>query len=257
MKKRQNKSIVGFSKLSKIGKLKWMVENFFRDPEMVMKELMSYWLIDEEKQKLLDQFSENTISNFHLPYGVAPNFILNGETYCVPMVIEESSVVAAAAYAAKFWARRGGFHAEVQSTDKIGQVHFTWTGPAIILQERLTEIEQVMRQSAASILSNMEARGGGVKSIELVNLSFKEPDLFHLQVTFDTRDSMGANFINSVLEDFAKTLTKYAQDHDDIREQGNLEEKINKYSHSCEYTEHTHSRSVRNSSNSKRCNIRQ
>ena len=95
------RTISGFSKLSKRGKIKWIVENFFKDPENVMHELMSYWHHNEEQQKLLDAFSENAISNFPLPYSVAPNFLINGRTYCVPMVTEESSVVAAASSAAK------------------------------------------------------------------------------------------------------------------------------------------------------------
>ena len=90
------KVITGFSKLSKMGKIRWLVENFFKDPELVMRELMSYWHHDEEQQKLLEGFTENTITNYPMPYCVAPNFLINGRTYVVPMVIEESSVVAAA-----------------------------------------------------------------------------------------------------------------------------------------------------------------
>ena len=44
------------------------------------------------------------------------------------MTIEESSVVAAASNAAKFWMERGGFKAEVLSTTKVGQVHFMFHG---------------------------------------------------------------------------------------------------------------------------------
>ena len=138
------KSITGFSKLSKRKKLQWIVENFFRDPEGVMKELMSYWLIDEEKQSLLDRFSENTISNFYLPYGVAPNFKINGKPYCIPMVIEESSVVAAAANAAKYWQSRGGFHAEILSTEKVGQIHFTWDGDIELLRTKFEDLKAKM-----------------------------------------------------------------------------------------------------------------
>ena len=80
------KSISGFSKMSKRKKLRWIVENFFKDPENVMRELKSYWLSNEDQQRILDGFSENTISNYYLPYGVAPNFVINDKTYCVPMV---------------------------------------------------------------------------------------------------------------------------------------------------------------------------
>ena len=62
------KSISGFSKLSKRGKIKWIVENFFKDPEAVTRELMSFWHKNEEQQRVLDGFSENTISNYYLPF---------------------------------------------------------------------------------------------------------------------------------------------------------------------------------------------
>ena len=64
-------------------------------------------------QKLHDEFTENTISNFYLPFGIAPNFLINDKIHVIPMTIEESSVVAAASNAAKFWMERGGFKAEV------------------------------------------------------------------------------------------------------------------------------------------------
>jgi len=60
------KSISGFSKLSKRKKLRWIVENFFKDPESVMRELMSYWHSNEDQQKILDGFSENTITMVRL-----------------------------------------------------------------------------------------------------------------------------------------------------------------------------------------------
>src|SRR5690606_19939724 len=90
--------------------------------------LKSFWHGDENAQKVFDEFSENTLTNFMFPYGVVPNVDINGRTYCVPLVIEESSVVAAAAKAAKYWATRGGFKAEVISTTKAGQVHLIWEG---------------------------------------------------------------------------------------------------------------------------------
>ena len=122
------KAIIGFSKLSKAGKIKWLAENFFSDPAQVTQVLRGYWHANKEQQEVLDGFSENTISNFPMPYGVAPNFVIDGKTYAVPMVIEESSVVAAAAAAAKFWMSRGGFKTEVLGTKKIGQLHFRYYG---------------------------------------------------------------------------------------------------------------------------------
>ena len=202
------KKISGISKLSKRGKIKWMVEHFFKDPENVMHELMSYWHHNEDQQKILDGFSENTITNFPLPYSVAPNFLINGKTYCVPLVTEESSVVAAAASAAKFWMDRGGFFAEVINTKKLGQIHFKWKGTAEQLKQFLPDIQELMLANAKDVTQNMFQRGGGVESFELKQLD-GIPNYFQLLIGFQTCDSMGANFINSCLESFSSSLENY------------------------------------------------
>lgn len=203
------KVITGFSKMSKMGKIKWVVENFFKDPELVMRELMSYWHHDAEKQKLLEGFTENTITNYPLPYCVAPNFLINGRTYVVPMVIEESSVVAAASSAAKFWLDRGGIKAEVLGTKKVGQVHFSWPGKPEKLKSVFPELEAALRKDASELTANMQKRGGGILDIELVDMTSQEKGYFQLRATFETCNSMGANFINSVLEQFSKTLDQF------------------------------------------------
>ena len=206
-----NKKIKGFSKLSKRGKIKWIVENFFKDPETVTREMLSYWHSNEDQQKILDGFSENTISNFPMPYGVAPNFEINGKTYCVPMVIEESSVVAAASSAAKFWMERDGFKTEILSTTKLGQVSFKWSGSQELFTTHFPKIKAKLIKESKQITNNMEKRGGGILDIELIDLTDKEKELYQLKCSFETCDSMGANFINSCLEQFAKSLASYVE----------------------------------------------
>ena len=212
------KSISGFSKLSKRKKLRWIVENFFKDPENVMRELMSYWHTNEDQQRILDGFSENTISNYYLPYGVAPNFIINGKTYCVPMVTEESSVVAAASSAAKFWSVRGGFKATVLSTKKVGQVHFTWSGNFQRLQQVFLKLKERLCKDVEHITHNMQKRGGGILDVTLLDMRHLDDDYYQLKVDFETCDSMGANFINSVLETFGQTLKDFVDNHPDFPE---------------------------------------
>src|SRR4051812_4856934 len=104
------KQINGYSKLTKEQKIDWLVANYFNGDVSVKNELMSYWHEDVRVQKTFDDFSENTLTNMYMPYGVAPNFLINDEWYCLPMAIEESSVVAAMSNAGKFWSERGGFH---------------------------------------------------------------------------------------------------------------------------------------------------
>lgn len=204
-----NKSISGFSKLSKRKKIKWIVENFFKDPENVMRELTDYWYKNEDQQKILDGFSENTISNFPMPFSVAPNFVINDKTYCVPMVIEESSVVAAASASAKFWMKRGGFKTTVFDTVKIGQVHFSWKGDPGLLAKYFDALKIEMLTNTSSFTEKMEERGGGVIDVVLEDLSDKIPQYFQLKCSFQTCDSMGANFINSILENFALTMKAF------------------------------------------------
>ena len=205
----KQRTISGFSKLSKRGKIKWIVQNFFKDPEVVAKELKSYWLNNEAQQKIIDGFSENTISNFYLPYGVAPNFKINGATYVIPMVTEESSVVAAVSKAAKFWMNRGGFKAEILGTKKVGQLHFSWEGDVQKLHQVFDKLTAQLKKDAQAITANMEKRGGGIQEIELVDFTDTEPNYYQLRCNFETCDSMGANFINSCLESFGQTLIQF------------------------------------------------
>lgn len=198
--------ISGFSKLSKSQKLAWLAEQVADNQEEFIAEFESYLHKDNQVQKLYDEFSENTLTNFYMPYGLVPNVMINGKLYAIPMVIEESSVVAAAAGSAKFWLERGGFKAEVIDTKKIGQVHFLWEGDFKKLDVLFDELREVMLDNTALITSNMRARGGGIISIELVNMTHIEPHYYQIKATFETCESMGANFINTCLEEFARSL---------------------------------------------------
>ncbi len=210
------KTITGFSKLSKSEKANWAAQHFFNDPEQVIRDWSGFSHPDEATQKVLDGLSENTLSNYHLPYGIAPNFVINGKAYAVPMVIEESSVVAAASSAAKFWMDRGGFHAEVLDTKKLGQVHFNWSGDVRKLYHVFEELRLQLLEEATPLTANMEKRGGGIRDIRIIDMSHLETAYYQLMVTFETCDSMGANFINSVLESFADTLQRFVSAHPDF-----------------------------------------
>lgn len=205
--------IQGFSKLDKAGKLEWVAREFSTDPKDFIEVLSSFQHPDEQVQRVLDGFSENTLSNFILPYGIAPNFLINDQWYSVPMVIEESSVVAAASSAAKFWSTRGGFRTTVINTLKVGQVHFTWNGTFQRLQSLFPELKNALLEDAKALTYNMEQRGGGVRDVRLIDFTALEPGYFQLSAQFDTCDSMGANFINSVLESFGQTLTTFIEAH--------------------------------------------
>ncbi len=212
-------AVSGFSKLSKEEKINWIAKEYFSTPSEAISLLKKYWNTDEKLQQLHDEFIENTITNFYLPLGVAPNFLINGKYYTIPMVIEESSVVAAASKAAKFWSTRGGFKTTVLNTEKIGQVHFMFTGDASKLEKFFLEIKPKCIAATESITKNMQKRGGGILEIELRNKTNLLPNYYQLHATFDTQDSMGANFINSCLEQFAKTLKEEAHSFESFSEE--------------------------------------
>ena len=200
--------ITGFSKLSKNEKIDWLVNAFFEKEALTKKTLKKYWNSDEKLQDLHDDFIENTISNFYLPFGVAPNFSINGHEYTIPMVIEESSVVAAASLVAKFWSDRGGFKAMVLSMVKVGQVHFMYEGDFLTLEAYFNSVKNNLFKATESITEKMRKRGGGILNIELRNKTNELANYYQLHVTFDTKDSMGANFINSCLEAIAAEFRK-------------------------------------------------
>lgn len=211
--------IQGFSRKSRDEKLKLVAEQI-QDSDRALEIFKSFHHQHPKTQETIEEFSENTISNFHLPFSVVPNFLLNDKVYTVPMVIEESSVVAAAAKSAKFWFTHGGFKAEIIDTEKIGQVHFLWHDDKGKLIKKFPELKDRLIKDAYEITENMVKRGGGISDIELKDLSDIEPGLMQLYCTFETADSMGANFINSCLENFAETFRKWHAGQKEFSKEG-------------------------------------
>lgn len=211
-----SKTISGFSKLSKSKKIDWIVNTYFSNAKNAKQVLKQYWNTDKKIQQLHDEFIENTISNYYLPLGVAPNFLINDSLYTIPMAIEESSVVAAASKAAKFWLDRGGFKTQVFSTTKIGQVHFMYQGRPHVLEKFFKIVKLKLISDCSPITKNMEKRGGGIIDIELRDKTKDLNGYYQLHVSFETLDAMGANFINSCLEQFAETFKNEASTFDDF-----------------------------------------
>jgi len=210
------KPISGFSKLNKSEKIEWLLKNAFSSNDNIESILLQYCNSNEKLQKLHDEFAENTISNFYLPFAIAPNFLINNKPYTIPMVTEESSVIAAASKSAKFWLDKGGFKATVLSTTKVGQVHLIYKGDFKILKKYFEKIKPKLISDVSFITANMNKRGGGIKSIELLNLNNKIENYFQIKATFDTQDAMGANFINSCLEQFGKTFKDNYEEKNEI-----------------------------------------
>ena len=195
----------GFSKYSRVEKIKFIQDNFPLTTDLA--KVTSHYR-HKSDQEVFDNFSENTLSNFYLPYGVAPNFLIDGKMYVLPMVIEESSVVAAASRAATFWAQHGGFKTTVHDSLKIGHLWFKWNGNVQILEKQHPTLPTHLIASVKEITQSMEQRGGGIADIQFIEQP-QLPNMWQMQVSFRTADSMGANFINTCLEAMKEPLANY------------------------------------------------
>ncbi|MGW8314088.1 MAG: hydroxymethylglutaryl-CoA reductase, degradative [Bacteroidales bacterium] len=204
--------VEGFSKMSRSRKLEWIARQHGLS-EKSLNLFETHLHPDSHLQAIYGEVSENTISNFFLPLGLAPNFMINDRLYTLPMVIDESSVVAAASHAAKFWAVNGGFHTRVTGMLKTGQVHFRWDGDPAALTTAFQRIKPALLASLEPLTLNMQQRGGGIREIEIRPAGPALPGIFQLLVTFLTADAMGANFINSILEEMARRLPTLLEEH--------------------------------------------
>ncbi len=211
--------IEGFSKLSRRQKIE-MVEDFTQIDENLQDALDSWLPPEHAGQEIFEGFIENYLTNYHLPMGIVPNMVINGKSYMVPLVTEESSVIAAASRAAKFWAQHGGFQVKITGTEKKGQIHFTWNGDKNRLINDFASLRQKMLKATEPITQNMSARGGGITTVELLDKTSAIPNYFQVDVSFETADAMGANFINSCLETMARELKNSTKE---LTQQGNIE----------------------------------
>src|SRR3989339_204598 len=197
--------IEGFTRLSADEKLDRLLADGLIGPEDI-ELILSFRHTDPLVAGFFERMTENVVTSYHLPYSISPNFLINGKTYHVPMVTEESSIVAAASWSAKFWRSRGGFLTTVLDEIKVGQIHFTWDGQYHQLAEYLQVFQPLLIDESRHITAGMDARGGGVTGMEVGDFSEEADHLYQLRVSFLTADAMGANFINSCLELMAGRL---------------------------------------------------
>ncbi len=206
--------IRGFSKLTEEEKRNF-IARFCTDPLQAEDRLERFLMEDENERSQFLELSENTISSFHTPYGIAPNLVVNGKIYHVPLVIEESSVVAAVSHSARFWADCGGFTVKNVTTVKLGHVYFRWYGDSAYIIERWHQLKLFLMERLKKVTANMVRRGGGILSMELLDETAIIANLFKLELKVETINSMGANFVNTCLEDMAEGIDLYfAADHD-------------------------------------------
>ncbi len=154
-----------------------------------------------------DKMIENVVGTFNLPLGIATNFLINGRDVLVPMVVEESSIVAGASYAARLVRAGGGFQASSTEPLMIGQVQLVdLASPETAVLAILEHKDELLALANAQSAS-LSSLGGGARDIETRYFaSSPMGPMLIVHLIVDCRDAMGANAINSMCETIAPRL---------------------------------------------------
>lgn len=171
--------------------------------------LLNHPLIDED---IANSLIENVIGQGTLPMGLLPEIIVDDQPYVVPMMVEEPSVVAAASYGAKLVNNTGGFKTVSSQRLMIGQIVFDGVTDTESLSQAIQDKEAQIHQIADEAYPSIKARGGGYQKIEID--SFPKQQLLSLKVYVDTKDAMGANMLNTILEAITAHLKNEFPDKD-------------------------------------------
>lgn len=161
------------------------------------------------KPHAADRIIENVIGSFGLPFAIAPNFLVNGREYIVPLVVEEPSIVAALSGAAQLARSTGGFTAECDESLLIGQVHLCDLEDTASASAGILAAKETLLALANEVHPRLSQRGGGVRDIEVRELLLADDaSSLAIHVLVDTCDAMGANLVNQICESLAPALVE-------------------------------------------------
>lgn len=160
-------------------------------------------------EEAADRMIENNIGLYSLPIGIARNFIINGKSVAIPMVIEESSVVAAASNGARIAQAGGGFTAEADTPCMIGQLQILGLSDLDRAEEKLRSEKDTLLSLAGESCPNLLKRGGGPVDVEIRKIPESQVGpMLIVHLIMDVRDVMGANLIDTALEAIAPEAEK-------------------------------------------------
>jgi len=170
-----------------------------------------------------DHMIENAVGVYGLPLGVARNFLVNGREVVVPMAIEEPSVVAAVSFMAKLVRSTGGFTATSTPPEMIGQLQLLDISDLAAAREKLLAHRDELLSLAGKVDPVLSRFGGGPRDIEVreIHESPIGPFLV-LHLIYDVRDAMGANAINTALEQLAPRVAEISGGRPHLRILSNL-----------------------------------
>jgi len=170
-----------------------------------------------------DHMIENAVGVYGLPLGIARNFLINGRKVLVPMAIEEPSVVAAVSFMAKLAAAGGGFITEATAPEMIGQLQLLDISDLAAASSALQSQREELLATAGSVDPVLSRFGGGPRDIEIREIEDSPIGPFLvLHLIYDVRDAMGANAINTALEQLAPRVAEISGGRAHLRILSNL-----------------------------------
>lgn len=170
------------------------------------------WMLKKETltPELADVMIENAVGVFGLPIGLAVNFKLNDKDYIIPMVVEESSVVAAASNAARLIRENGTLTAESTDPIMISQVQIVDSPDPVAGKKRIEEKKEDLLRLANKQDPVLVELGGGARDIEVRLLETESGTMIIAHILVDTRDAMGANVVNTMAETLGPIMAEIA-----------------------------------------------
>ena len=173
-----------------------------------------------------DHMIENAAGLFSLPLGIAQNFIVNGKSVLVPMVVEEPSVVAAVSFMAKLAQSTGGFRAWMSSQEMIGQVQLLDLADINAAQSLIETNKPELLQQASALNPGLTRHGGGIRDLEIRQIEESPIGPFLVvHLILDVQDAMGANMVNSAVESLAPLLEQLTGARAHLRILSNLSDR--------------------------------
>jgi len=156
--------------------------------------------------EIADRMIENVLGVFELPIGLAVNFLINEKDYIIPMVTEESSVVAAASNAAKIARIKGGFRTDSSNPLMIGQIQILNTKDITHAVKKIIKYKEEILKLANAQDKILVDFGGGAKDLEVRILDSPIGKMIVIHLIVDVRDAMGANAVNTMVEALAPII---------------------------------------------------
>jgi len=201
---KKTSAISGFYKLSIDERLK-IVKDFanLTDEEVNMLKAQGALSLD-----LADRMIENVIGIFPMPFGIAVNFLINGRDYMIPMVIEETSVVAAASYGAKMTRSKGGIFTSSTEPIMIGQIQTVKVKDPHRARMAILDAKEEILKKANEQDPVLVSVGGGAKDLRVKVINTIRGPMVITELLVDCRDAMGANAVNTMCEAVAPLIER-------------------------------------------------